>query len=138
MSYGWETEIPYYSNPDVVHEGYPLGVSFEDTNSSDVSRAFFNNRYIAAGLIDSGSASQDALKVERSVIESDCLEDLEPGEPLGIWKISYLTNQGDLPIEVFPTIMSDQMALHSLPLRAWRKNTLSGPMGCFWFLPVAG
>ena len=100
MSYGWETEIPYYSNPNVVHEGYPLGVSFEDTNSSDVSRAFFNNRYIAAGLIDSGSARQDAIKVERSVIESDCLEDLAPGEPLGVWKSSYLTNQGDEPIEV--------------------------------------
>ena len=100
MSYGWETQIPYYSNPDVVHEGYSLGVSFEDKNSSDVSRAFFNNRYIAAGLIDSGSAHQDAIKIERSVIESDCLESLEPGEPLGVWKISYLTNQGDEPIEV--------------------------------------
>ena len=44
-------EIPYYSNPNVVHEGYALGVSFEDTNSSDVSRAFFNNRYIASRLI---------------------------------------------------------------------------------------
>lgn len=100
MSYGWETEIPYYSNPDVVHEGYALGVSFEDTNSSDVSRAFFNNRYIASRLINTGSANQDLIKVERSVIESDCLEDLEPGEPLGVWKASYLTNQGDEPIEV--------------------------------------
>ena len=86
MSYGWETEIPYYSNPDVVHEGYPLGVSFEDTNSSDVSRAFFNNRYIASRLINTGSANQDLIKVERSVIESDCLEDLEPGEPLASGK----------------------------------------------------
>ncbi len=100
MSYGWETEIPYYSNPDVVHEGYALGVSFEDTNSSDVSRAFFNNRYIASRLINTGSSSQDLIKVERDVRESDCLQVLEPGEPLGVWKTSYLTNQGDLPIEV--------------------------------------
>ena len=100
MSYGWETGIPYYSNPNVVHEGYALGVSFEDTNSSDVSRAFFNNRYIASRLISTGSGSQDLIKVERSVIESDCLEELEPGEPLGVWKMSYLTNRGDEPIEV--------------------------------------
>ena len=81
-----ETEIPYYSNPD-GDEGYALGVSFEDTNSSDVSRAFFNNRYIASRLINTGSSSQDLIKVERYVRESDCLKDLEPEEPLGVWKL---------------------------------------------------
>ena len=100
MSYGWETEIPYYSNPDVVHEGYALGVSFENKNSSDVSRALFNNRYIAKGLISTDRDLQELIKVERFVRESDCLEDLEAYEPLGVWKSSYLTNQGNLPIEV--------------------------------------
>jgi hypothetical protein len=99
MSYGYETRTPYFSNPDVTYAGQPLGRSFLAADSADVSRAFSNNRHVAAAL-KGESFSVDAMKSRWYRYESDCGEDLAEGDPRGEWRYVTLTNQTTRPVEI--------------------------------------
>jgi hypothetical protein len=89
-TFGYVPEIPFYSNPDLIKDGFRLGRSFLDPNAADASRALFNNRHPAAAKFRTDNTAEQV--VERlSIYESECGEELEEGEEKGVARYHYIS-----------------------------------------------
>jgi len=100
MSYGYESRAPYFSNPSLSYAGQPLGRSFAADDSADVSRAFSNNRHVAASLKDD-RFKVDVMKSRWYRYASDCGNELAEGEAQGEWRYVTLTNLSTRPVEIY-------------------------------------
>jgi hypothetical protein len=93
MSYdtlGYVPRIPFYSNPNIVKDGFTLGRSFDGPDAADASRALFNNRHPAAAKLHTDNTAEQV--VERlSIYESECGEELEEGEEKGVARYHYIS-----------------------------------------------
>ncbi|MDC6472296.1 zinc-dependent metalloprotease family protein [Luminiphilus sp.] len=86
-----------FSNPEVLFEGQPMGVAFNEERSADLSRAFWNNRHVASSLRNGGDIASEQVTERLSIYESECGEELEEGEEKGVARrhsLSFNSNTG--------------------------------------------